>query len=164
MIRLRTKSVDDTRALAFELAALSRAGDVILLAGDLGAGKTAFAQGYGRALGVVEPITSPTFTLVRTYDEGRFPLIHVDVYRLDHLQEVVDLALLELVDEGAVALVEWGDVAAPALSPDFLEVGLEWGAGEDERRISLRTVGHAWLARQGALSAALGRWAGGGPR
>ena len=163
MITALTKSPDDTRELAGALAPLSRAGDVVLLAGELGTGKTVFAQGFGRALGIQEPITSPSFTLVRIYP-GRVRLVHADVYRLDHLQEVVDLALLELVDEGAVALVEWGDVAAPALSPDFLEVGLEWGAGEDERRISLRTVGHAWLARQGALSAALGRWAGGGPR
>ncbi|HMC42596.1 MAG TPA: tRNA (adenosine(37)-N6)-threonylcarbamoyltransferase complex ATPase subunit type 1 TsaE [Acidimicrobiales bacterium] len=163
MITALTKSPEDTRELAGALAPLSRAGDVVLLAGELGTGKTVFAQGFGRALGIQEPITSPSFTLVRIYP-GRVRLVHADVYRLDHLQEVVDLALLELVDEGAVALVEWGDVAAPALSPDFLEVGLEWGAGEDERRISLRTVGHAWLARQGALSAALGRWAGGGPR
>jgi len=163
VITALTKSPEDTRELAGALAPLSRAGDVVLLAGELGTGKTVFAQGFGRALGIQEPITSPSFTLVRIYP-GRVRLVHADVYRLDHLQEVVDLALLELVDEGAVALVEWGDVAAPALSPDFLEVGLEWGAGEDERRISLRTVGHAWLARQGALSAALGRWAGGGPR
>jgi len=161
VITALTKSPEDTRELAGALAPLSRAGDVVLLAGELGTGKTVFAQGFGRALGIQEPITSPSFTLVRIYP-GRVRLVHADVYRLDHLQEVVDLALLELVDEGAV--VEWGDVAAPALSPDFLEVGLEWGAGEDERRISLRTVGHAWLARQGALSAALGRWAGGGPR
>jgi tRNA threonylcarbamoyladenosine biosynthesis protein TsaE len=161
VITALTKSPDDTRELAGAIAPLSRAGDVVLLAGELGSGKTVFAQGFGRALGIEEPITSPTFTLVRIYP-GRVRLVHADVYRLDHLQEVVDLALLELVDEGAVALVEWGDVAAPALPADYLEVGLEWGAGEDERRITLVAVGPGWSARQRALSAALGRWGGGG--
>jgi len=158
MIRLRTKSVDDTGALAFELAALSRPGDVILLAGDLGAGKTVFAQGYGRALGVVEPITSPTFTLVRTYQEGRFPLIHVDVYRLDHLQELMDLGIMELLDAGGVTLIEWGDVVAVSLPPDFLEVRLELGDDDDERVVRIRAVGAAWSARTAAIRLACGRW------
>jgi tRNA threonylcarbamoyladenosine biosynthesis protein TsaE len=158
MIRLRTKSVDDTRALAFEVAALSRPGDIILLAGDLGAGKTAFAQGFGRALGVVEPITSPTFTLVRTYDEGRFPLIHVDVYRLDHLQELVDLGIMEILDGDGVTLIEWGDAVAPLLPPDFLEVSLELGATDDERLVRLRGVGAAWSARVGLVGRACERW------
>ncbi|TML43088.1 MAG: tRNA (adenosine(37)-N6)-threonylcarbamoyltransferase complex ATPase subunit type 1 TsaE [Actinobacteria bacterium] len=139
------------------MAGLARAGDVVLLAGELGAGKTVFAQGFGRALGIEEPITSPSFTLVRIYP-GRVRLVHADVYRLDHLQEVVDLALPELVDEGAVAVVEWGDVAAPALPADYLEVRLEWSEAEDERRVSVGAVGPAWSARQGALAAALGRW------
>lgn len=157
MITARTKSPDDTRELAGAMAGLARAGDVVLLAGELGAGKTVFAQGFGRALGIEEPITSPSFTLVRIYP-GRVRLVHADVYRLDHLQEVVDLALPELVDEGAVAVVEWGDVAAPALPADYLEVRLEWSEAEDERRVSVGAVGPAWSARQGALAAALGRW------
>ena len=157
MITARTKSPDDTRELAGAMAGLARAGDVVLLAGELGAGKTVFAQGFGRALGIEEPITSPSFTLVRIYP-GRVRLVHADVYRLDHLQEVVDLALPELVDEGAVALVEWGDVAAPALPADYLEVRLEWSEAEDERRVTVGAVGPAWSARQGGLAAALGRW------
>ncbi len=158
MIHLRTKSVDDTRALAFELAALSRPGDMILLAGDLGAGKTAFAQGFGRALGVVEPITSPTFTLVRSYDEGRFPLVHIDVYRLDHVQELIDLGIMELLDAGAVTLIEWGDAVAAALPPDFLEVRLELGEDDDERLVGIRAVGAAWSARIAAIGRACERW------
>jgi tRNA threonylcarbamoyladenosine biosynthesis protein TsaE len=158
MIRLRTKSVDDTRALAFEVAALSRPGDVILLVGDLGAGKTVFAQGFGRALGVVEPVTSPTFTLVRTYDEGRYPLIHVDAYRLDHLQELVDLGIAELIDAGGVTLIEWGEAVAPLLPPAFLEVNLELGSADDERRIELRAVGPGWSDRLPALTRACERW------
>src|SRR5205807_5393192 len=100
----RTKSVDDTRALAAEVAALARPGDLVLLAGDLGAGKTSFVQGFGRALGVEEPITSPRFVLVYTY-EGVVPVVHVDVYRLEHLQELVDLGIAELLDAGGVTLL-----------------------------------------------------------
>jgi tRNA threonylcarbamoyladenosine biosynthesis protein TsaE len=158
VIRLRTKSVDDTRALAFELAALSRSGDLLLLAGDLGAGKTAFAQGFGRALGIVEPITSPTFTLVRTYDEGRFPMIHVDVYRLDHLQELVDLGITELLDGDGVTLIEWGDAVAAALPPDFLELRFEIGDDDDERLVAVRAVGRGWSNRMGAIVSACERW------
>jgi tRNA threonylcarbamoyladenosine biosynthesis protein TsaE len=158
VIRLRTKSVDDTRALAFELAALARPGDLFLLAGDLGAGKTAFAQGFGRALGITEPITSPTFTLVRTYEGGRFPMIHVDVYRLDHLQELMDLGIMELLDGDGVTLIEWGDAVAVALPPDFLELRLDLGEDDDERLVSIRAVGTGWSHRTDAIARACERW------
>jgi len=157
MILARTKSVDDTRALAAEVAALARPGDLILLAGDLGAGKTSFVQGFGRALGVEEAITSPTFVLVRTY-EGVFPVVHVDVYRLEHLQELADLGIGELLDQGGVTLVEWGDVVVPVLPTDFLEVQLALGEGEEERTLSLRAVGTGWSARIDPLRGALERW------
>ena len=160
-VSCRTKSVEDTQALAAELSALARAGDVILLAGDLATGKTAFAQGFGAGLGVEEQITSPTFILMRAY-EGRLPLVHLDVYRLEHLQEAVDLGLAEILDDGAVALVEWGDVVAPVLPADFLEVRLERGAGDDERELRVRAVGPAWSARMAALKATLDRWVVGG--
>jgi tRNA threonylcarbamoyladenosine biosynthesis protein TsaE len=153
-----TKAAEDTRELAGALAGLAKPGDLVLLAGDLGSGKTTFAQGFGAALGVTEPITSPTFNLVRIH-EGRLTFVHGDVYRLDHLQEVIDLGLPELLDEGAVALIEWGDVAAPGLPADFLEVRLEFGEGDDERFMRLRTVGPEWAARQAAAVAALSRWA-----
>jgi tRNA threonylcarbamoyladenosine biosynthesis protein TsaE len=157
MIRCRTKSVEDTQALASELSSLARAGDVILLAGDLATGKTAFAQGFGAGLGVREPITSPTFILMRAY-EGRLPLVHLDVYRLEHLQEAVDLGLAEILDDGAVALIEWGDVVAPVLPADFLEVRLDRGADDDERHLRFRAVGPGWSPRMGALHAAVDRW------
>ena len=83
VIKARTTSVEDTRSLAAELSALAKPGDLVLLAGDLGAGKTAFVQGFARGLGVVEPVTSPAFVLARSY-EGRLPLLHLDVYRLEH--------------------------------------------------------------------------------
>ncbi len=157
MIRAATKSVDDTRALAAEVAALAAPGDLVVLAGDLGTGKTAFAQGFARGLGVDEPVTSPAFILVRTY-EGRLPLIHLDVYRLEQMQELVDLGIAELLDEGGVTLVEWGDAVTPGLPSDFLEVRLEASDGPDDRLLTVRSVGRSWPPRAQALRLALAPW------
>jgi len=157
VIRAATKSVDDTRALAAEVAALAAAGDLVVLAGDLGTGKTAFAQGFARGLGIDEVVTSPAFILVRTY-EGRLPMTHLDVYRLDTMQELVDLGIAELLDEGAVTLVEWGDAVEPALPADFLEVRLEAGAAVDDRLLTIRSVGPAWPPRADALRQAVAPW------
>jgi tRNA threonylcarbamoyladenosine biosynthesis protein TsaE len=101
-----------------------------VLAGDMGAGKTAFAQGFGRALGITEAITSPTFTIVHSYPVPgtRLTLHHADLYRLDSTGEVDDLALHELAEFGGIVLIEWGDVAASTLG-DHLEVRL---APDDE--------------------------------
>jgi tRNA threonylcarbamoyladenosine biosynthesis protein TsaE len=150
----RTTSVDETRALAGAIATLARPGDLLLLAGDLGAGKTAFAQGFGTGLGVTEPITSPTFTLAQQYD-GRLRMHHLDVYRLEHMAEVLDLGLAELLDDGGVVLIEWGDAILPALPTDYLEVRLTFGAGDDERRLALRRVGPSWGARDRVLADAV---------
>ena len=144
-----TRSVEETRALAETLGQELRPGDLVVLAGELGAGKTAFAQGVARGLGVTEPVVSPTFMIVRQY-EGRVPLAHVDVYRLDRLQELHDLGFDELLDD-RVTLVEWGDAAGPLLPPDRLEVRLEM-AGEDEREIEVRPVGETWQARARRLN------------
>jgi tRNA threonylcarbamoyladenosine biosynthesis protein TsaE len=157
MTTLVTKSPDDTKELAAQIAPLLRPGDFVLLAGDLGAGKTAFTQGLGRALGITEPITSPTFTLVRVYD-GQVRLVHVDVYRLDYIQEITDLAITELVDDQAIAVVEWGDVAEAVLPPDYLELQIAYAAGDEERRILMHAVGWSWSARQTALERAVDRW------
>jgi tRNA threonylcarbamoyladenosine biosynthesis protein TsaB len=95
MLHLRASSLADTHAIAAALAALSRAGDLIVLAGEMGAGKTAFAKGFGAALGVTEPITSPTFTWVHSYQAGKLTLHHADIYRLSTHNEVADLALAD---------------------------------------------------------------------
>jgi tRNA threonylcarbamoyladenosine biosynthesis protein TsaE len=127
-LQTTTDSAEATRALAASVAALCRAGDVVLLVGDLGTGKTVFAQGFAAALGVPGPVTSPTFALVRHYRCGPGSpvgtLIHADVYRTGSLTEVVDLALAELIEEDALAVVEWGDLAAPAMGESALEVTL----------------------------------------
>jgi tRNA threonylcarbamoyladenosine biosynthesis protein TsaE len=152
-----TRSVDDTRDLGAALASVARPGDVVVLAGDLGTGKTALAQGFARGLGVEEQVTSPTFTLVRDY-HGRLRLHHLDVYRLDHLQEAEDLGLAELVDDGGVTLVEWGDVIAPALPAEHLEVRLAHGEREDDRSLRLRASGRVWAVRADELRRLTGRW------
>jgi tRNA threonylcarbamoyladenosine biosynthesis protein TsaE len=152
-----TASVADTRELAAAVAELARPGDLVLLVGDLGAGKTAFTQGFGAALDVVEPITSPTFTLVRQY-RGRLELNHLDVYRLEQLDEVLGLGLYELLDGPTVTLIEWGDTIVPALPADYLEIRLTYGEDDDDRVVQFRGVGPRWGARSRALGAALGPW------
>lgn len=145
-----TRSAEETRQLAAALAQAARRGDVIVLAGPLGAGKTTFAQGFARGLGVEGPVTSPTFTLVRQYPCTLGQLLHADVYRLDHLAEVEDLGLGELVEQG-VALVEWGDAAQPALAPVAWRVTLA-ATGEEERDV---TVASDDDGRRDAVEAAL---------
>ncbi len=159
----RTASVDETRRLAAAVSELATPGDIVVLAGDLGTGKTAFAQGFARGAGVEAVVTSPTFALVQSY-EGRWRIHHLDVYRLDHLQEVLDLGLAELVDDDAVLLIEWGDMVAATLPPEFLEVRLAPGDGPDERHLVLRSVGVAWAGREAALYLALRPWLAEGHR
>jgi tRNA threonylcarbamoyladenosine biosynthesis protein TsaE len=156
MTGYRTTSVDATRDLAGAVAGLARDGDLVLLVGDLGAGKTAFTQGFAAALGIDEPITSPTFTLARSY-KGRLLLNHLDVYRLENVAEAEALGLGELIEDG-VTLIEWGDMIAPALPADYLELRFTLGEGDDDRDIAVRVVGPSWSARQRALAEALEAW------
>lgn len=135
-----------TKAIAAGLAALLRPGDVVLLVGDLGAGKTTFVQGLVVALGGAGEVTSPTFTLAHRYDTTP-PVTHVDLWRLEHLQEVVDLALDEELEDGAAVVVEWGDAAEPLYGSDALVVRLSWGSFETERLISLEPRGQSWESR-----------------
>jgi len=155
VIQLTTSSARETQEVASKIAALIEQGDLVLLVGELGAGKTTFAQGFGQALGVVEPITSPTFTLAREYEGQRLTMHHLDVYRLEQIDEVLDLALPELLDSASVTLIEWGDAIIPALPGEYLEVRLEYGDDDDERVISVRPVGHRWLSRDTALTRTL---------
>jgi tRNA threonylcarbamoyladenosine biosynthesis protein TsaE len=138
-LRARTSSPGATREVAARLAGAARRGDVIVLQGSLGAGKTTFAQGFARGLAVEGPVTSPTFTLVRQYPCALGQLVHVDVYRLDHLAEVADLGLADLVEDG-VALVEWGDVAWPALGPVTWTVAIDRRESDwvDERVLTVQ--------------------------
>ena len=151
LLTLRVSSLEGTHAVAGALAGLSRSGDIVLLAGEMGAGKTAFAQGFGRALGVTEPITSPTFTLVHSYDTGNVTLHHADLYRLEQLAEVTDLGLAELAEYHGIVLVEWGDVAESTFGEHLL-VRLDLVDGElDARAVTITAVGPTWARRWAEL-------------
>ncbi len=145
-----------TEAAGEEFARLLRPGDVVLLSGPLGAGKTTFVRGLARGLGVRERATSPTFTIVRQHechnDLGIATLHHADVYRVTSLDEVFDLALGELVEEAAVAVVEWGELAAPVFGADVVTVSIAVTSDEG-RTIDVDGAG----ARDRAE--ALARWA-----
>lgn len=174
MLLLRVADLAGTHAVAAAIAGIARSGDVIVLAGEMGAGKTAFAQGFGRALGITEPITSPTFTLVHSYPgPGKLTLHHADLYRLDRSAELHDLALHELAAFGGVVLVEWGDVVSGSLG-DHLEVRLthpddshldddddaetddDGGFADDGgREIELHATGATWAGRWDRLTRAV---------
>ena len=151
---LRLLSADEatTRAIGAAVAGLLDPGDVVGLAGDLGAGKTRLVQGAADALGADGPVLSPTFMLVREYD-GDPPIHHVDAYRLSGPLELEDLGLEDVLSADAVVFVEWADRVAAAL-PELA------GAGpphhdDDRREIEVRLHGHRWAARAGRLADAL---------
>lgn len=156
---VRTSSAQETRDVAAVVAGHIAADDLLLLTGDLGAGKTAFTQGFAAALGVTEPVTSPTFTLANVY-RGRLEINHLDVYRLQHLDEVMDLGLSELLDSGAVTLVEWGDTIRSELPAEYLEIRFLMGDGDDDRRLEFFMIGPRWRSRERVLSEAVSPWAG----
>lgn len=157
MIRCSTSSEHETRDLAEALAPLASDGDIVILTGDLGAGKTRFTQGFARGLDVSEQVTSPTFTLVRTY-EGRLKLQHADLYRMEGSDEVADLVLGELADPTGVSLIEWGDAALGVLGHDVLDVRIELGPGDDDRVITVTPAGRTWSSRRDDLEKALAPW------
>ena len=150
---VETSSAEDTREVGASLSPLLQAGDVVVLGGDLGAGKTTLVQGVARGLGVALPVTSPTFTLVKEY-EGRLPLTHADVYRLERVQEVMELGLEE---PDGVVFVEWGSVVEDLFGPERLRIELTTGADE-RRRFVLSAAGRSWARRWERLEQALERW------
>jgi len=154
-ITVLTHTAAATRAVGCALAPLLRAGDLVLLAGEMGAGKTELAKGIGDGLGIDDTVVSPTFTIAREYD-APIPLVHVDVYRLNRVQEVIDLALEERDD--AVTVVEWGDAASSAFPAGRLEIGLARidGVGSvDDRTLTLEAQGAGWRARAEAIGVAM---------
>lgn len=152
----RSRGPADTAAIAEHLAEVLVANDVVVLGGDLGAGKTTFTKALGKALGIDEVITSPTFTLHQRYDGGRLPLHHLDVYRIDQIEEVVDLALPELFESEGVVVIEWGDKIRPALPSEYVLLAFAFGDDDDDRQISLTAYGASWNARTGRIAASLG--------
>lgn len=135
-----TSGPDETIALAHAVGRRLRTGDLLVLTGDLGAGKTHFAKGIATGLGVTEPVTSPTFALHQQY-QGHEVLHHLDVYRLEDLAETLDLDLPELLESG-VSVIEWGDSITDVLPIDRLTIRLEMTEVDDERTLSFE-VGEA---------------------
>lgn len=156
-ISLRTAEASATKAVGRAIASLVRAGDVLLLAGELGTGKTVLAQGLAEGLDVREAVTSPTFTLVHQY-EGRLPFFHLDVYRLERVGELSELGIDELLEAGGLVVVEWGDVVAAEMPIDRLEVRLAFGEDDDDRTIDLTPSGTRWPARWRTLGEATEDW------
>jgi tRNA threonylcarbamoyladenosine biosynthesis protein TsaE len=159
MLHLRSDSVATTAAIAASVAGVARRGDLIVLAGEMGAGKTAFAKGFGEAMGVSEPITSPTYTLVHSYPAGRVTLHHADIYRLTSLHEVADLAFSELLESDGIVIVEWGDVVAGSLG-DHVLVRLDFDEDDDDARdIEITATGRSWAPRWAEIERRLAAFA-----
>ena len=150
MITVRLATVADTQAFGARLAGLLRAGDLVVLSGPLGAGKTAMVQGIGAGLGVSGRIASPTFVIARVHP-GPLPLVHVDAYRLGSLDEVDDLDL-DVDAAGVVTVVEWGAGLVDQLSDERLEIGLDRSADTEERVATVIPHGPGWAARLTALA------------
>lgn len=132
-----TASAEETRRIAAELAERLSDGDVVLLSGDLGAGKTQFAQGVADGLGVTEPVTSPTFNLVFEYASGRIPLYHFDLYRLEDAQQLEDIGFYELSDESTpgIALIEWADLFPEEMPEDAIAVIIRKDPADPSARV-----------------------------
>lgn len=141
-VRLTVPTADDMRALGQQLADELSAGDLVVLTGDLGAGKTTLVQGVAAGLGAPGPVLSPTFVIARVYRGGRLPLVHVDAYRLGSRVEVDDLDLDADVAE-SVTVVEWGDGLVDALAADRIVIAIRRSTDEaDETRfVDVTTVG-----------------------
>jgi tRNA threonylcarbamoyladenosine biosynthesis protein TsaE len=147
---VKLATVEDTRELGARLAAIARAGDLILLTGPLGAGKTALTQGIGTGLAVSGAVTSPTFVISRVHRGGRLPLVHVDAYRLGGRLELDDLDLDASVED-SLTVVEWGEGVAEQLSDVCLEVRLDRADEATEIRLAeLLPHGGDWAARLAA--------------
>jgi tRNA threonylcarbamoyladenosine biosynthesis protein TsaE len=157
-VELRTGTAEDTREVGEALATLLRPGDAVSLTGELGAGKTTLVQGVARGLAITDLVVSPTFTLVREY-RGRLPLVHADVYRLDRVQDVIDLGLEDSWEREGVLFVEWGDVVPELFPEDRLEIELTTPDPEgDERRLVISAAGASWAPRWERLEGTVERW------
>jgi len=163
MIRLTAHSTDDTRGIAQAIAKLVRAGDMIVLIGEMGSGKTTFSQHFAHALGVTEPVTSPTFNLLHNYSGSRLKLHHADLYRLERTGELDDLGLTDLQEAGGVMLVEWGDVVGDALGTGLvLKLAAPENADSEDsvtvRQIEIDWRGMQWETRWVKLRTSLDAW------
>lgn len=137
---MRTQSPNETRALGRRLAERLQAGDVLLLYGDLGAGKSEMTRGIAEGLGVSGPVTSPSFTILNVYEDGRIPLYHFDWYRLESAEELYEMGMDEYLGGDGIAVVEWPTQCPEAIPEAHLAVKLK-PIGENEREITLTPMG-----------------------
>lgn len=148
--KVTSLTAEKTREWGKQLGAHLQGGDVIALFGDLGAGKTAFAQGVGEALGVTGPMTSPTFTLIHEYrgriGETRVRLVHMDLYRLQRPEETEVIGVEDAFVEDAICLIEWPEIAEDYLPEDRLQIEII-GSGEQPREIIFRAEDRYWKQR-----------------
>ena len=140
-VELVTTSPEATRAFAADLAGVAQPADVLCLWGDLGAGKTVFAKGFGAGLGVRDTILSPSFVLMGEY-AGRLPLFHIDLYRLESARDALDGGLLDDRQAAGVVLIEWPDRLADQVPPDRLDVRID-GGGDEPRTLCIAAHGAA---------------------
>jgi tRNA threonylcarbamoyladenosine biosynthesis protein TsaE len=154
-VEVVTRSPDATRAFASSLAEVAEPGDLLCLWGDLGAGKTVFAKGFGAGLGVRDTILSPSFVLMGEYS-GRLPLFHIDLFRLASATEAFDGGLLDDRQAAGVVLIEWPDRLAADVPPDRLDVRID-GAGDDPRTITVAAHGAAHRRYAAAAARATGK-------
>jgi tRNA threonylcarbamoyladenosine biosynthesis protein TsaE len=157
-VELAAPAAEDTRAIGAALAPLLRIGDAAALTGELGAGKTTLVQGIARGLGYTGAVASPTFTLVREYRTARLRILHADVYRLDRVQEAVDLGFAELLEDDGILIVEWGDAVESLLPNDHLVVELTVPGDDEARAISIDALGRSWAPRWERLEQAVEAW------
>lgn len=143
-VTLHTASAEATQAVGCALASLLRAGDVLLLAGDLGAGKTQLTKGIAAGLGIQSTVTSPTFNILLAH-EGALPLYHFDLYRLEHADQLDDIDYFGMLEADGVAVVEWGDRFAEATVGDGLLVTLAI-EGDEARRVEIAPLGRRGAA------------------
>ena len=133
---------EDTYNIGKEIAKLAKPGEIYCLYGDLGTGKTVFSQGFGAGLGIEEPISSPTFTILKEYDEGRLPFYHFDVYRIGSEDEMEEIGYFDKIDGDGVCLSEWAELIRDILPQTYYKVTIEKDLerGFDYRSITIETV------------------------
>ena len=134
-----THSPEETIKIAYEMALCAKAGDILTLEGDLGVGKTLFASGFAKGLEIDEPISSPTFTIVQEYEDGRLPLYHFDVYRIGDPEEMDEVGFDDYLNGGGVCLIEWADLIEELIPDEAIRIYIEkdLDAGYDYRRITV---------------------------
>lgn len=149
-MKLLSHSVEETHQIGKRLAQLLLPGDVLLMLGDMGAGKSELTRGIARGLGVMGYVTSPTFTILQVHSDGRMPLYHYDWYRLESAEELYELSMDEYLYGDGVSVIEWPSRAEEAIPETYLEVELV-PVGENDREIHLRPVGGFHPLNEAAL-------------